>query len=237
MPVNPLNALPGMWSAATLGLCLLALSACASFHTSTASFKKPSATVIRHTLKDLRDRFVVKQNQDYSCGAAALATLLSYYYGEHTSEHEILTLLKAQIPEEEWDRKSIMGFSLLDLKDVAHTKGFRAAGFELTIEQLTQLQAPVIVFIEPLGYKHFAVLRGIDRGRVYLADPSRGNLRMSIHRFLEEWSGIIFVLGKDEEDTIRDYPLAIPRPPVINPELHRFEGTWRLGRAPLQGRR
>ena len=194
---------------------------------------KPS-TVLRHTLKELRDRYVVKQKEDYSCGAAALATLFLYYYEEDTSEREILKMLEAQISEEEWPTKSVQGFSLLDLKGVAKTKGFRAAGFELTIEQLAQLAAPVIVFIEPLGYKHFAVLRGIDRGRVYLADPSRGNLRMSVHRFMEEWSGIVFVLGKNGEEHLKDYPLALPRPHVLNPELRRFGPMLRLGRT-IQG--
>ena len=191
-------------------------------------------TVQRHTLKELRDRFVVKQKEDYSCGAAALATLMLYYYGEDTSEREILKLLEAQISEEEWPTKSIQGFSLLDLKGVAKTKGFRAAGFELTVEQLSQLAAPVIVFIKPLGYKHFAVLRGIDRGRVYLADPSRGNLRMSVHRFMEEWSGIVFVLGKNGEEHLKNYPLALPRSDVLNPELRRFGPMLRLGRT-IQG--
>ncbi|GJL65389.1 MAG: hypothetical protein NPIRA05_03600 [Nitrospirales bacterium] len=189
---------------------------------------------MRHSLKALRDRYVVKQQEDYSCGAAALATLLRYYYGEETSEQELLKLLKQQISSEEWPTKSIQGFSLLDLKKVALTKGFRAAGFELTIEQLAKLTAPVIVFLEPLGYKHFAVLRGLDRGRVYLADPSRGNLRMSVYRFLEEWSGIVFVLGRAGEELLIDYPLALPRPDVLNPEIRRFGQMLDLSRTAQQ---
>jgi len=34
------------------------------------------------TLKDLRDENVVKQRYDYSCGSAALATLLQFGFGE-----------------------------------------------------------------------------------------------------------------------------------------------------------
>ena len=48
--------------------------------------------------------------------------------------------------------------------------------------------------------------QGVDRGRVFLADPSRGNLRMSISRFLREWHGIIFVLGKSGEEELTTYP-------------------------------
>src|ERR671925_1893239 len=57
--------------------------------------------VKRHTLKELRDQYVVKQQLDYSCGAAALATLMVYYYGEETSEDEILNLLVAQLTKDE----------------------------------------------------------------------------------------------------------------------------------------
>ena len=221
----------------SLALCLIPLVSCTMPPPLQHASLAQSSVVTRHTLKELRDQFVIKQDKDYSCGAAALATLLRYYYGEQTSEQEILTLLREHIPKDAWDKKSITGFSLLDLKGVANTKGFRAAGFQLTIEQIARLRAPVIVFIEPLGYKHFAVLRGIDRGRVYLADPSRGNLRMSINRFLDEWSGTVFVLGKTGEEQIQNYPLALPRSEVINPEIRRFEGTWRLGNWPQSLRR
>jgi predicted double-glycine peptidase len=177
------------------------------------------AVIKRHSLKELRDRNVVKQQLDYSCGAAALATLLTYYFGEEISEQELLQILVSRLTKDEQRLKAQRGFSLLDLKHVAEAKGYRAAGFKLTIDQLQQLAAPVIVFVQPLGYRHFAVLRGIDRGRVFLADPARGNLRMSIGRFLSEWDGIIFVLGKPGEEDITTYPLALPRPDVIQPEL------------------
>ncbi len=165
-----------------------------------------------HTLKELRDLNVVKQALDYSCGAAALATLMIYYYGEVTSEADILGLLQSRLTAEELAAKATRGFSLLDLKQVAQLKGYQAAGFRLSLDQLEQLAAPVLVYVEPMGYKHFAVLRGVKEGRVYLADPSRGNLRMSLARFADEWKGnIIFVLGKAGEETLVDYPLRPPQ--------------------------
>ncbi len=121
----------------------------------------------------------MKQQEDYSCGAAALATLLVYYFGDSTTESELLALLEEGLTDEERKQKAARGFSLLDLKRVAQAKGYRASGFRLSVTQLAQVSAPVIVFLEPLDYKHFAVYRGIDRGRVYLADPARGNLRMT----------------------------------------------------------
>jgi predicted double-glycine peptidase len=191
--------------------------------------------VKRHTLKELRDQYVVKQQLDYSCGAAALATLMVYYYGENTSEKEVLELLSTRLEamtEEERARKTRIGFSLLDLKVVAQQKGYRAAGFKLTVGQLPQLLAPVIVHVRPFGYYHFAVLRGVAGDRVYLADPGRGNLRMSIERFLDEWDGIVFVLGKAGEEKITHYPLALSRgidypSPRLRQVAHQGTRRWR----------
>ena len=172
---------------------------------------------------------VVKQQEDYSCGAAALATLLLYYFGDTTSEKEILSLLEGSLTASEKDQKSKRGFSLLDLKRVAEAKGYRAAGFKVSFSQLAQAKGPVIVFLQPRGYKHFAVYRGLDRGRVYLADPARGNLRMSIGRFLDEWQNVLFVLAKPGEPAPTGYPLALPHPLYAQPEVSRFNGQVDIG--------
>ncbi|MEQ1559084.1 MAG: C39 family peptidase [Methyloglobulus sp.] len=185
-----------------------------------------STVPVRHTFKELRDQNVVKQQLDYSCGAAALATLISGYYGENTSEKELLELLNARLSnmsDKEKSRKKLNGFSLLDLKLVAQQKGYKAAGFKLTIDQLKQLSAPVIVFVLPMGYHHFAVLRSIVGDRVYLADPGRGNLRMSVARFADEYGGIIFVLGKAGEEDITLHKLLVGRPDdFTKPDVRNF---------------
>jgi predicted double-glycine peptidase len=192
--------------------------------------KQGEPGVQRHTLKQLRDMNVVKQEKDYSCGSAALATVMIYYFGDKTTEEQILDRLNSFMTEEERQKKTLVGFSLLDLKKVAQSMGYRAAGFKLTAEQLARLTAPVIVFVEPRSFKHFAVFRGMSWRRVYLADPARGNLRMSLEQFLDEWSGIIFVLGKKGEEQIRDYPLAIHHNEDYGqPELLRFNGQLDLG--------
>ncbi len=184
------------------------------------------AGIKRHTVMELRDQHIVKQQLDYSCGAAALATIMKNYFGENTSEKEILDLLQIRLKnftKEEVARKKKNGFSLLDLKSVANQKGYQAAGFRLTFDQLKQLTTPVIVFVKPFGYHHFAVLRGIIEDRVFLADPSRGNLRMSDTRFIEEYGGVTFVLGKTGEELIKTYQLALSRPDdYVLPDRHRL---------------
>src|SRR5947209_7567724 len=87
----------------TLALLLsVVLTGCASFDN--------NAIPERHTAKELRDQNIVKQEVDYSCGAAALATLMIYYFGDQTSEKEILTLLESMFTKDEWLVKQIRGF-------------------------------------------------------------------------------------------------------------------------------
>ena len=38
--------------------------------------------------RELKDKNVVKQNRDYSCGAASLCTLLKYYWGDNVTEQK-----------------------------------------------------------------------------------------------------------------------------------------------------
>ena len=151
------------------------------------------------SMKDLRDQNVVKQRFDFSCGAAALATLMRYGFGQQVNEGQILDRLFDLPTEAEKADRRRTGFSLLDLQRVAQAQGYNAEGFRLEPAQLRMLGGPVIVFVEPRGYKHFAVLRGIRGNRVYLADPSLGNIRMPLHTFLDGWlqddrKGIIFVV-------------------------------------------
>jgi predicted double-glycine peptidase len=175
-------------------------------------------------MKDLRDKDLVRQRFDYSCGAAALATILRYGFGEKVTERQILTELFDLLSEEEKKVSRQKGFSLLDLQRVARARGYKAEGFRLEAQYLSRLAGPVVVFIEPRGYKHFAVLRGIRGGRAFLADPSRGNIRMSAQTFLESWlgetgKGIIFVVEPKKGLPDRKMPLTLRIKGLPQPEI------------------
>lgn len=161
------------------------------------------------TWKELRDRNVVLQNFDFSCGAGALATLMCYYFEDPVSEEEILMgILEPLTPVQIQDREA-NGLSLLDLKRYAERKGYQAVGVKLDIMDLNRLKGPVLVHLEREGYKHFAVLKGLRGDRIELADPSRGNVRMPIARFVREWSGVALVLGKRGFGLPQAHPLAL----------------------------
>ena len=176
------------------------------------------------SMKDLRDKDLVKQRLDYSCGAAALATILRHGFGDEVTERDILIDLFDLLSEDEEGLRRKEGFSLLDLQQVSQARGYKAQGFRLAPEYLPKLGGPVIVFIEPRGYKHFAVLRGIRGDRVYLADPSRGNIRMPAYQFLDGWlgeegKGVIFVVEPKDGPPDRDTVLGPPTDGLPQPEI------------------
>jgi predicted double-glycine peptidase len=175
-------------------------------------------------MRDLRDANVIKQQYDFSCGAAALATILRYGLNDNVTERQVLEQLLSLQSRDELQQTLMQGFSLLHLQRVAQARGYRAEGFRLEPQFLSGLSGPVIVYIQPRGYKHFAVLRGIRDDRVFLADPSLGNIRMPIYRFLESWlddsgTGVIFVVepatGVPEGNTPLTLSLRGPAQPEI----------------------
>jgi uncharacterized protein len=153
------------------------------------------------SMRELRDAGVVKQRYDYSCGSAALATLLSYGLNDAVDEQALLRALLEPMQPDELAALSKKGLSLQDLQRLARMRGHKAQGFRLRADQLARLSRPVIAFIKPGGYAHFAVLKGVSGDRAYLADPSLGNVRMPLYRFLDMWadasgSGVIFAVEK-----------------------------------------
>ena len=167
---------------------------------------------------------IVMQRLDYSCGSAALATLLRYYFEDDVSETTILKVIfdrlaKAENPQEEVRDRVANGFSMLDLLNAAKDMNYLGAVVRIPISKLAESKAPVIVRIVKFEYKHFVVVRGIHDDTVYLADPIRGNIRISIQEFMDQWSGESLFLGKAGFGLPEDHPLAISKVGPARPEL------------------
>jgi predicted double-glycine peptidase len=202
---------------------------------------RPSAAGPLKTWKAMRDEGVVRQAYDFSCGSAALATLLEAA-GDSTDEREILRTVFEGLDAEARAKTMTDGLTLLDLQRASRELGYRAEGYRVEPEILSRLDRPVIVYIEPYGYRHFAVLRGIRGDRVFLADPARGNVRMPIWRFLDMWQdadgrGVLFVVGvgPDSKLTLRDD--VDPQPELLSarqlirlggPSFHRVDSPVRF---------
>jgi len=143
------------------------------------------------SLKEARFKRVVKQEFDFSCGSAALATLLSYHYEMPISETAVFTEM---FKVGDQARIEKYGFSLLDMKEYLDHHDLRADGFRVTLDRLAELGVPAITLIQTQGYKHFVVVKGVRAGRVLIGDPARGTRTVPYAEFVSMWNGIAFVI-------------------------------------------
>ncbi len=186
------------------------------------------------SFKALRDENMVKQAYDYSCGAAAFATLLTYGLGDPVTEQEVLEAAFRALSQDEEALRKKEGLSLLDLQRLAQARGHKAQGFRIEAKFLSHLRGPVIVFIKPRGYEHFAVLKAVRGDRAYLADPSLGNVRMPMYKFLAMWlddsqRGIIFVAERGDGMPTPVEPLGISEAGTRQPEVFSVRQLLEIG--------
>lgn len=53
------------------------------------------------------------------------------------------------------------------------------------MQGLSKLKTPVIIYVNVRDMEHFSVYKGMDSYFVYLADPSFGNIKVSMGKFVE----------------------------------------------------
>lgn len=173
--------------------------ACAAFYC--AGFAFSSAVVADEPARsdhfqswiERRDEGVVKQRLDYSCGIAALATLLRLQSIANPSEAQLIERFAAQLDTADnaaIQRRLQSGYSLADLAALAAAYGAKPIALRLNAAQLRGLKIPVIARLQVDTGAHFTVLAPPDSRSVSvvsLADPSWGNRRMLRHQFLDLW--------------------------------------------------
>lgn len=150
-------------------------------------------------------RTVVRQQYDFSCGSAAVATLLSYHYRRPTPERVAFAQMWKS-GDQALIRK--VGFSMFDMKSYLESAGFRAAGYRLGEEGLRKLKRPAIVLLDLKGFKHFVVVKGLRGDRVLVGDPMLGLNEYSFADFMKVWNGIALMIQTDEEAREPLYNLA-----------------------------
>lgn len=136
-------------------------------------------------------RSVVRQRYDYSCGSAALATLLTFHYGRPTSEAEAFKRMYASGDQAKIQQ---LGFSMLDMKRFIQSIGMTAEGYRLSPGELRVLDTPAIALIQTGRYRHFVVVKGVRQNRVLVGDPALGVREIPLKDFLRMWNGVAFAI-------------------------------------------
>ena len=146
------------------------------------------------SMRELRYEGLTRQEQDFTCGAAALATVLQNVFGRKITEHEIIEDMLRNT-----DAKTVKerGFSLLDMKSYVERVGLRGRGYKIDQTSLLTLKIPVITLQITRGFPHFVVVKKVFSDTVFIADPSLGHRQVPLDEFLEGWNGIVFAVVGD----------------------------------------
>lgn len=148
--------------------------------------------------RDIPFRTVVRQQYDYSCGSAALATLLRFHYGVRVGETEIF---RSMFERGDQARIRQVGFSMLDMRSYLEARGFRADGLRLSLDRLAALNMPVIALITRGNYRHFVVIKGVSGNRVLIGDPTFGLQTYSRADFQAVWNGVVLAIRQSPAGT------------------------------------
>jgi trimeric autotransporter adhesin len=124
---------------------------------------------------------IVMATTIYSCGPAALATVLKTM-GIYATEAELAKLAGT----------NETGTSLYGLKTAAQAKGVTATAVRLTTDQL---KTNYIVVLSINGYNHFEVIKSITTTTVTLIDPNLGTVEMTLTKFNELYTGVALIIN------------------------------------------
>ena len=150
-------------------------------------------------------RTIVRQRFDFSCGSAAVATLLTYQYGIPTDES---APFKAMWDAGDQAKIRKLGFSLLDMKTYLLRRGLPAQGYRLDVADIRSIAQPMIALVTIKGYTHFVVIKGARDGKILFGDPARGLLSLPESDFKKIWSGIALVMAEPPSTAKPGFNLA-----------------------------
>ena len=170
-----------------------------------------------YSWKYLKEENVVMQKHDYSCGPACVATVVRYFWNEPATEEQFLKATFKVLKPEELKERFEKGLTISDLRRAAVAEGYLASIGRIKLSELPKAKVPIIVRIKGSNFEHFVVVKGIVDDRVFLADPIRGNVRMPIDEFVEQWPDrvLLVIAKKGVKNSPTDTPLQdLPDSPV-----------------------
>jgi uncharacterized protein len=135
---------------------------------------------------------VYKQQFDFSCGSAALASLLTFHYNDVVSEQAVFLDMFQHGNQPKIQKE---GFSMLDMKMYLERRGYRSDGFKINLDKLIVGGEPAITIINDKGYMHFVIIKGVDKYKVLVGDPAFGVKVVARHEFEKMWENrILFMI-------------------------------------------
>lgn len=129
---------------------------------------------------------VVIQMEALECGAASLTMVLEYY--------------ENYIPLERVRKDcgvSRDGSNARNILIAARNYGLEAKAYRLDVDDLkVDVQFPCILH---WNMNHFVLLKGFKKNKVYLNDPARGNIVISMEEFSNSFTGIVLTFAPTKD--------------------------------------
>ncbi|MDV6344120.1 C39 family peptidase [Nitrosomonas sp. Is37] len=145
---------------------------------------------------EMKFKTVYKQQFDYSCGSAALASLLTFHYNDKVNEQSVFVDMFQHGDQE---KIKVLGFSLLDMKNYLERRGYQSDGFKINLDQLITANSPAITIINTEGYLHFVIIKGVTAQTILVGDPAKGVSIIPRDKFEKMWeNGVLFLIHADK---------------------------------------
>jgi ATP-binding cassette subfamily C protein len=148
----------------------------------------------------------VLQLEAVECGAASLAMVLGYH-----GRIVPLTTLRQECGV------SRDGSKASNIVAAARRFGMNAKGYAKDIEDLKEMQFPVIIF---WNFNHFVTVEGYDKNNFYLNDPAAGHRIVDNDSFGRQYTGIVLQLEPGPE-----FVKEGKRPSLIGGITKRMKGS------------
>jgi ATP-binding cassette subfamily B protein len=128
----------------------------------------------------------VKQEGIRDCGIACLYNIIRYYNGS-------VSLEKLR----ELTHTNENGTSIYNLMEASKVIGLNAKAYRCSLNDLANLDFPMIAYIKLNNYYHFVIIKDIDFDSINIFDPIRGDVSYTIEEFTNIWQNIIITFKQE----------------------------------------
>ena len=130
----------------------------------------------------------VKQEGIRDCGITCLYNIIRYYKGNVSIEKL-----------RELTHTNENGTSIYNILETSKTLGLDAKAYRCDLNDLANLEFPIIAYLKLDKYYHFVIIKDIDIDKISIFDPIRGDIDYSMEEFTNVWQNIIITFKKDGE--------------------------------------
>lgn len=128
---------------------------------------------------------IILQSEAAECGLSSVAMVASHH-GYHTD----LNQLRHHFPQ------SLKGTTLKQLTEIAASLGLTSRALKLDMEDIAHLSTPCVVHWQ---MNHFVVLKKVQKHKVIIIDPARGEITLTYAEFSSSFTGIALELSPNKQ--------------------------------------